>query len=127
MVMTVEGADPTLSESRRLAAASRDASAALRMLALALVLEGMPRAVAAETCAMDRQTLRDWVHRDNAEGPSGLSNHKEGVGRKSPLTADKVEVVAELVRTAPPTEPRRVCRRLFGVSHAARGMASCAA
>jgi hypothetical protein len=39
-----------------------------RMLALALVLDGVDRKTAAETCGMDRQTLRDWVHRYNAEG-----------------------------------------------------------
>ena len=51
----------------------RDASAARRMLALALVLEGASRADAARSCGMDRQTLRDWVHRYNAEGLDGLS------------------------------------------------------
>jgi hypothetical protein len=35
------------------------------MLAIALVLEGWSRAEAAETCGMDRQTLRDWVHRSS--------------------------------------------------------------
>ena len=49
----------TASDLRRFAAACRDAAAARRMLALVLVLEGSPRAVAAETCGMDRQTLRD--------------------------------------------------------------------
>ena len=68
----------TAAELRRLAAACRDASAARRMLAMALVREGSPRAVAAETCGMDRQTLRDWVHRYNAEGLAGLSNRREG-------------------------------------------------
>ena len=38
------------------------------MLAIALVLEGVDRKTAAETCGMDRQSLRDWVHRYNAEG-----------------------------------------------------------
>ena len=52
---------------RRAAAASRDADAARRMLALALVLEGASRADAARACGMDRQTLRDWVHRYNDE------------------------------------------------------------
>ena len=32
------------------------------------------RATAAATCGMDRQTLRDWVHRYNAEGLAGLEN-----------------------------------------------------
>ena len=36
----------------------RDAKASRRMLALALVLEGVDRTRAAETCGMDRQTLR---------------------------------------------------------------------
>jgi transposase len=42
------------------------------MLALALVLDGRTRGEAAELCGMDRQTLRDWVHRCNAEGLAGL-------------------------------------------------------
>lgn len=36
----------------------KDAKAARRMLALALVLEGVDRKTAAESCGMDRQTLR---------------------------------------------------------------------
>lgn len=46
------------------------------MLALALVLKGVDRKTAAETCGMDQQTLRDWVHRYNAEGLAGLSNQR---------------------------------------------------
>ena len=38
------------------------------MLAIAHVLDGRSRAEAAELCGMDRQTLRDWVHRYNADG-----------------------------------------------------------
>ena len=91
----------TASDLRRFAAACRDAAAARRMLALVLVLEGSPRAVAAETCGMDRQTLRDWVHRHNAEGLAGLSNRYEGLGRKPLLTPEQTAAVAELVRTGP--------------------------
>jgi transposase len=68
--------DLTAAELRAAAAKSRDAQAARRMLALALVLEGVDRKTAAETCGMDRQTLRDWVHRYNAEGLAGLSNQR---------------------------------------------------
>ena len=68
--------DLTAAELRAASAKSRDTQAARRMLALALVLEGADRKTAAETCGMDRQTLRDWVHRYNAEGPAGLSNHR---------------------------------------------------
>ena len=48
--------DLTAAELRASAAKSRDAQAARRMLALALVLEGVDRKSAAETCGMDRQT-----------------------------------------------------------------------
>jgi len=68
--------DLTAAEMRAASARSRDAQAARRMLALALVLDGVDRKTAAETCGMDRQTLRDWVHRYNAEGLAGLSNHR---------------------------------------------------
>jgi transposase len=50
------------------AARVKDAKASRRMLALALVLDGRTRTDAAESCGMDRQTLRDWVHRYNVEG-----------------------------------------------------------
>jgi len=59
---------------RRAASGTGDAGAARRMLALALVMEGKSRSEAAATCGMDRQTLRDWVHRYNAFGLEGLSN-----------------------------------------------------
>ena len=59
-------------ELRREAARCRDARAARRMLALALVLEGASREEAARAAGMDRQTLRDWVHRYNEEGLAGL-------------------------------------------------------
>jgi hypothetical protein len=57
---------------RETAARTEDAKAARRMLAIALVLEGWSRLDAAMACAMDRQTLRDWVHRYNSSGPDGL-------------------------------------------------------
>ena len=58
-----------------------------------LVLEGVDRKTAAETCGMDRQTLRDWVHRYNAEGLAGLSNQRGGT---RPRRLDPGQV-AELV------------------------------
>jgi hypothetical protein len=63
---------------------SRDAEAARRMLALALIVDGQPRSEAATLCGMDRQTLRDWVHRYNAEGLAGLSDRRGAVGPKPP-------------------------------------------
>jgi hypothetical protein len=41
-------------------------------LSLAAVREGKDRAEEAKLGGMDRQTLRDWVRRFNAEGPLGL-------------------------------------------------------
>ena len=64
----------TATALRAAAGRSKDARAARRMRAIALVLEGVDRATAAQTCGMDRQTLRDWVHRYNAEGVAGLVN-----------------------------------------------------
>src|SRR5664279_1808133 len=43
------------------------------------VRDGMDRGAAAKIGGMDRQTLRDWVHRFNACGPEGLfDNWTEG-------------------------------------------------
>ncbi len=62
--------------------------AARRMLALALVLEGSDRETAARNCGMDRQTLRDWVHRYNAEGLAGLQSRKQS-GPRPKLIVNK--------------------------------------
>ena len=64
----------TPAQLRAAAGKTKDARAARRMLAIALVLEGVDRRTAAATYGMDRQTLRDWVHRYNAEGLAGLVN-----------------------------------------------------
>ena len=68
--------DRTAGELRVASGKARTARAARRMLAIALVLEGVDRKTAADTCGMDRQTLRDWVHRYNAEGLAGLENRR---------------------------------------------------
>ena len=49
----------TAVELRAAAGRTKDARAARRMLAIALVVEGVDRATAAATCGMDRRTLRD--------------------------------------------------------------------
>jgi hypothetical protein len=55
------------------AARTADAKQARRILAMALVPDEHPRLLAAPG-GMDRQTLRDWVHRDNADGLAGLAD-----------------------------------------------------
>lgn len=46
---------------RAAAAGTRDVRQARRLLALAMVLDGHPRHLAAQAGGMDRQTLRDWA------------------------------------------------------------------
>jgi putative transposase len=95
----------TPSDLRRAAARTRDARAARRMLAIALVLEGHPRAEAALACGMERQTLRDWIHRYDAEGLAGLSNRSPP--RPAPRLAPAQEAeVAAWVRRGP--DPARL-------------------
>ena len=64
--------DHSSAELRALATRSRNPDQARRLLALAIVLEGRSREDAARNAGMDRQTLRDWVHRYNGAGPDGL-------------------------------------------------------
>jgi transposase len=67
------------------------------MLAIALVLEGCSRVEAAQTCAMDRQTLRDWVHRYNASGLDGLSDQPRRNGPLPRLSTEQQAAVAAWV------------------------------
>ena len=95
---------------RRLAARSREADAARRMLAIALVLEGSSRAAAATACGMDRQTLRDWVLRYNAEGIAGLSDRIAGRGPNHRLRPEHEAALRDLVRQGPSLETHGVVR-----------------
>jgi transposase len=92
--------DLTASELRKAAQREKDSTAARRILALALVLEGTDRRRAAESCGMDRQTLRDWVHRYNVEGLAGLRSRKPP-GPSSKLTARQESELAALVEAGP--------------------------
>ncbi len=92
--------DHTACDFRSAAARERDGSVARRLLALALVLEGKTRTEAAETCGMDRQTLRDWVHRYNADGLAGLRDRAH-TGRPGRLTAAQKAELSRLVEAGP--------------------------
>ena len=59
MTVAITRQDLSAADLRQAAARTQDAKVARRMLAIALVLEGYSRTEAAETCAMERQTLRD--------------------------------------------------------------------
>lgn len=71
-----------------------------RLLALAAVYDGMTRSQAARIGGMDRQSLRDWVHRFNAQGPDGLTN-REGAGRPRLLSDEQMRELSEIVETGP--------------------------
>ena len=92
--------DLTAKDLRVAAGREKDGSAARRMLALAMVLDGVDRKSAAESCGMDRQTLRDWVHRYNAEGLDGLHDLKTP-GPTPKLTAEQQAELAKLVEAGP--------------------------
>lgn len=83
---------------RREAVRTRAGAASRRMLALALVLAGTSRTDAARIAGMDRRTLRDGVHRYNAQG---LSNKQGEVGPKPLLSAEQEATGAEWVRRGP--------------------------
>src|SRR3954453_3143519 len=88
MTIAITRHEPGAGDLRREAARCRDARAARRMLALALGLGGASREEAARAAGMDRQTLRDWVHRYNAEGLAGLHDRHRS-GRRPRLTPEQ--------------------------------------
>jgi transposase len=87
-------------ELRRQARRERDGRVSARLIALANALEGMDRASAARLAGMDRQTLRDWVHRYNAEGITGLSN-RPLPGRVPKLTEGQMASLKAIVLRGP--------------------------
>ena len=91
------------------AKAAKTPAVVRRILALALVLEGEDRGTAAKTCGMDRQTLRDWVHRYNRDGVAGLANRK-GSGRRPKLNAEPREAFKQLVEKGPDWAEDKVVR-----------------
>ena len=58
---------------------------------------------------MDRQTLRDWVHRYNEEGVEGLSSRK-APGAVGKLTAAQLAQLRDLVLAGPNREIHQVVR-----------------
>lgn len=90
----------TAAELRELAARSRNGAEVRRLLALALILEGRSRTEAAEQSGMERQTLRDWVHRYNAAGISGLIS-RSSPGRQPLLSGAQLGELKELVTAGP--------------------------
>jgi transposase len=110
MTVAITRVDLTSADLRKEAARTQDAKAARRMLAMALVLEGHSRETAAESCGMDRQTLRDWAHRYNELGLAGLSDRRGRPGPNPRLLPEQQLKVAEWVEQGPDLERDGVVR-----------------
>ena len=101
--------DYSAKELRALARRSKEVNQSRRLLSLAAVRDGMDRGSAAKIGGMDRQTLRDWVHRFNGSGPQGLiDNWTEGP--KPRLSAEQLAQFAQIVEAGPDREKDGVVR-----------------
>jgi putative transposase len=107
--IAITNLDRSASDLRRLMSQQKDGAVVRRLMALALILEGQSRTEAARQSGMERQTLRDWVHRYNAEGLAGLSSR---VGPGPGFLLDEVQMAAlkELVVHGPDPERDGVVR-----------------
>ena len=101
--------DYSAEELRRLARWSKDVNQSRRLLSLAAVRDGMDRGSAAKIGGMDRQTLRDWVHRFNALGPEGLIDNWTA-GPKPRLSEEQLARFALMVEAGPDREKDGVVR-----------------
>ena len=101
--------DYSAEELRRLARRTKNVNQSRRLLSLAAVRDGMDREAAAKIGGMDRQTLRDWVHRFNAAGPDGLlDNWNDGPPPR--LSAAQSAEFAQIVEAGPDREKDGVVR-----------------
>ncbi len=107
--LTITRTDHTATELRVLAGRCRDGAQVRRMLALGLILEGHSRTEAAEQSGMDRQTLRDWVHRYNTAGIEGLKSHRSS-GRIPLLSPAQMAELRALVVQGPDPAQHKVVR-----------------
>jgi transposase len=101
--------DHTSAELRELAVRSRDAAQSRRLLAIALVLDGSSRENAARQTGMDRQTLRDWVHRYNEAGADGLIS-RTAPGPAPKLSEAQMQELRALVIAGPDAAIHQVVR-----------------
>src|SRR3712207_407916 len=101
--------DVSASELRRFAAATKHANQSRRLLSIAAVLDGMSRTEAARIGGLDRQTLRDWVHRFNEHGPDGLRD-AWSKGNPPRLSADQQAELSCLVEIGPDRAAHGVVR-----------------
>ncbi len=109
MAVAITRTDLSAEELRGAGRRTKDSHQARRLLALALVLSGASRTEAARAAGMDRQTLRDWVHRYNAEGVEGLRDRARS-GRPPQLSEAQLAELKQLVEDGPDVEVHGVVR-----------------
>ena len=109
MTVAITRLELSAGDLRRAAKRCRDAAPARRLLALALVREGHSRAEAAQHAGMDRQTLRDWVHRYNGEGLAGLHDRSHP-GPKPRLAPEQMAELESIVEQGPDPERDGIVR-----------------
>ena len=107
--LEITRSDYTSAELRVLSGRCTDGAQVRRLLALALVLDGYSRTEAAVLNGMDRQTLRDWVHRYNAEGVEGLKS-RASPGRAPALSQAQMAELRELAIQGPDPAIHKVAR-----------------
>ena len=112
--------DHTAAGLRDLAVKSGDPAQSRRLLAIAMVLEGSSREDAARRTGMDRQTLRDWVHRYNEAGPGGLMSRTAPGAQPKLSEAQMAELrdLVDLVRAGKVTPLRVTCCALHDADKA---------
>jgi transposase len=109
MVLALARREVSAEELRVAARRTKDSDQARRLLAIALVLEGASRTEAARITGMDRQTLRDWVIRYNAEGIEGLRDRARP-GRPAQLGPAQLAELERLVEAGPDIDVHGVVR-----------------
>lgn len=107
--ITITNLEYSAADLRRLMSRQKDGAVVRRLMALALILEGKSRTAAARQSGMERQTLRDWVHRYNAEGLAGLFS-RVGRGPEPLLNEAQMAEFRELVINGPDPETDKVVR-----------------
>jgi len=96
-------------ELRRLGREEASGRVASRMFAIANALEGMNRTDAATYAGMERQSLRDWVHRFNAEGVEGLKDRPHQ-GRPRRMNKEIEKKLCERVDDGPDIKTDKLVR-----------------
>ena len=123
--------DLSAADLRSLARKEGDARVCRRLVAIAMALEGLSREEAARRAGMDRQTLRDWVVRYNAEGVAGLRDRVRP-GRPALLAPELEAELLQLIEAGPDFERdgvveyrvRHICelaKQHFGADYSYQG------